>query len=522
MNVEVLKRIIDETLKLKGKEKLSVYYGEEWLENERIVKEVKRKEITTAGLMAVVYQKNKNFKIYFYEEYMFFNFPKRVYYYEDIEVVGRMWSFEQAKRMYEQVMVCTSTGKQYYYTIGESFRTFLVSFGRILLEERFGNDVDKIIDHYFNTQRTSTNRGYLCAGKLCTEYILRYREDHDLGLEFEAGYSAITAWAYYNSKNKEISKNKFWTKEQKKEKRRKYLDKAGSLYEEAERYGYEDAYLLHITSLRNYINDSKYNGLYCEKLKKLSREYLKKKVNGNIKLKFEQIRCNVPYTEYDVMQTCAEMGQYFYNDKKVRDYEISCAFLEQALAFEDFIDSQYYNETVYIMSLYYRDGLGGKEKSIEQRKKYLMKGVNRAYGLAEYELFKLYYELGENKEAEKWRKKAKSHGIKDEKEYKKKLADIFDEKVGIEGFGRIMGAINGAIEPAVAAIHEVRKIAKDVDDALTEHEENKTEREREQIARRQMAREEDEQKQRHEQKMSGQEAINKRKKEQGYIQKKKK
>jgi hypothetical protein len=107
-----------------------------------------------------------------------------------------------------------------------------------------------------------------------------------------------------------------------------------------------------------------------------------------------------------------------------------------------------YSEITYFLAVCMRDRLGNMEYDETEFVELLYEGANRNFGLSEYELYKYYAKLQDDR-AESFKEKAKKNGVKDKIDY---------EKLATQGFGGAVIALNSVSNVASKMNDVVREI----------------------------------------------------------------
>lgn len=141
---------------------------------------------------------------------------------------------------------------------------------------------------------------------------------------------------------------------------------------------------------------------------------------------------------------------------------------DRALEVENASEMQGYSDIMYEKALLFRDGNGQEEASVDKMIEYAKIGAGYNNGNCENLLSQHYFDNDDKVNGEKWKKRAKDHGIKPEAEYDKSLMDKFEMKIGstdkIASFiGTLVGTITGTseagkdISQAILNISETKK-----------------------------------------------------------------
>ena len=396
--------------------------------------------------------------VFFYNDYMIFNREKVVY--EDIIIVANMYSFAKEDYLNDKFFFATKN-KLYDNVVGD-FGRFFKEFIDILLEEKTMDE-----KYYCNILKELDNSNILKMHSnvmLKYECVMRTLENNPDDYELQRRKTYYDLNYALTEKNKAISNHK-----EKVSPKKNYMamvnliDKYYKILAKGVDYniykGCYDTYLdlSIIFSMANrygYIVDSKYKRLFATVCNKLYKMY------KNDEIIVQEYEDRVYYEESEKIDFLVSCSRDFYGNKQLQNYELSAKMLDEVMKQKGIQLHEDYGELTYIMSIYYRDGLGGKEKSQEKRYDYLIQSANRGFALSEYELFKMFRAEGNEEEAEQWREQAYKHGIKDEKMYRKSWDEKFVDVTGM-GIVESFGTVSNVMGSVASAVNSTKTVASD-------------------------------------------------------------
>ncbi len=194
---------------------------------------------------------------------------------------------------------------------------------------------------------------------------------------------------------------------------------------DAEVHGVYEAYINHVgffiilrdcakkTQIRvpdEKIRDFKvFSDVFYEKLK-----------NGTLDYKYAQVFPNdYSISDAEIFRIGWVLGTFYYDDLQMKDDKKAIKWFEYALTSKNAENEARYSDIMYYYAMCMEAETAGIKYEEDKFIQYLKGSAGQGYYLAEYELALLYNKRKEKERAYEWEKRAKDHGIKNDKEYKK-------------------------------------------------------------------------------------------------------
>ncbi|WP_044915814.1 hypothetical protein [Butyrivibrio sp. WCE2006] len=535
MNIEDLLGILNECANQNSEVDSWLLFDKRWDADKKLVEYFDKHKLSTEGLLCVVSGKDP---VLFYDSFCLYNSVKVEY--DSVLLCGSVWDYRINSTDNKHFYIITKNQTHRGETNNDNVRYLKTVLQRIVekrIENYYASGIEYYDDLYTQVLRVDDFWGRTLCVDLAKEVSEKYRSIFAALKIMSAAYALNKKKPGLLVKIEQAAENIAVLQKLRLDSNATACEKMDDYLQEGQDKNYYMAFVVHCLSWIDYFNEAeKYNLDKNHKEKMEVSEFQKNKFRKVYKKLYDGLLKNVEYLSlpdfvenyqriqpiikrysiYSSTYMCVEMCYFFTKNQFFKDAIEARKWFSLVQDSDERFRNSHYGEVAFNISVLYRDGLGGVNKSENEQEKYLKESASMDFAKAYGELSRLYHRNGNEDEARKFSKLAIEKGVGKEGVYRPKK----DWDAIYVGANKILDVTGRGVSQVVEAVGSAGKAGADVVgavfDGLSRYMDSKKEKVQNEADINRIHREEELDKLKHEQDVGGQKAVNERQRKRGY------